>query len=69
MADAVDTRLKRSIYLDALRAVALVRVVLFHATGSGTTSCSPQGDGAGLLTRCDGDRCSGGNRDGCARFG
>ena len=34
MADAVDTRLKRSIYLDALRAVALVRVVIFHATGS-----------------------------------
>ncbi len=34
LANAVGTRLSRSVYLDALRAVALVRVIVFHATGS-----------------------------------
>ena len=34
MANAVGTRLSRSVYLDALRAVALVRVIIFHASGS-----------------------------------
>ncbi len=34
MANGVSTRLSRSVYLDALRSVALARVVVYHATGS-----------------------------------
>jgi peptidoglycan/LPS O-acetylase OafA/YrhL len=34
LADGISTRLSRSVYLDALRAVALVRVVIYHAVGS-----------------------------------
>ena len=34
LSTGVDARLSRSVYLDALRAVALVRVIVFHASGS-----------------------------------
>jgi hypothetical protein len=40
----------------AQRAGDIAPGILFRATGTGTTSCYPVGDAAGLLTRADGTR-------------